>query len=145
MRVSGQWLLCDDGVLRPIFRAEVLAADGTSIQAEFLADTGSDITVLCADVLRKLGLPPLSSPTQLAGVGGRAASVRVGTAITLRRDDGGAVVFRGQLSAFTELEALDMSVLGRDISNLFALIVDRPRDLVCLLGAGHQYAITPSP
>jgi hypothetical protein len=38
-----------------------------------------------------------------------------------------------------------MSVLGRDISNLFALIVDRPRDLVCLLGSGHHYSITPSP
>jgi hypothetical protein len=35
-----------------------------------------------------------------------------------------------------------MSVLGRDITNLFTLIVDRPRDGVCLLGSGHQYAIT---
>ena len=59
-----------------------------------------------------------------------------------RRDDGGTAVFRGQFAAVTELEPLDMSVLGRDISNLFALIVDRPRDLVCLLGAGHQYSIT---
>jgi len=132
-------------VLRPIFKAEVLAVDGTPIQAEFLADTGADVTVLCADVLRKLGLPPLLSPTQLAGVGGTAASVRIATAIHLRRDDGGTAVFRGQFAAFTEPEALDMSVIGRDISNLFALIVDRPRDLVCLLGTGHQYSITQSP
>jgi len=122
-----------------------LAADGSLIQAEFLADTGADVTVLCADILSKLGLPPLTSQTQLAGVGGTAASVRVGTAIYLRRDDGGTAVFRGQFAAFTELEALDLSVLGRDISNLFALIVDRPRDLVCLLGSGHQYSITLSP
>jgi hypothetical protein len=40
------------------------------------------------------------------------------------------------------LEALDMGVLGRDITNLFGLIVDRPRDLVCLLGTGHQYQIS---
>jgi hypothetical protein len=145
MRISGQWLLCDDDVIRPIFRAEVLAVDGTSIQAELLADTGADVTVLCADVLRKLGLPPLTSQTHLAGVGGAAASVRVATAISLRRDDGGTAVFRGQFAAFTEPEALDMSVLGRDISNLLALIVDRPLDLVCLLGRGHQYSITPSP
>jgi hypothetical protein len=145
MRIPGQWLLCDDGVLRPVFRASVLASDGTSIQAELLADTGADVTVLSADVLRRLGQPSLSAPAQLAGVGGAAVSVRVATAITVRRDDGGAAVFRGQFAAFTQLEALDMSVLGRDISNLFALIVDRPGDLVCLLGTGHQYSITPGP
>ena len=37
-------------------------------------------------------------------------------------------------AAFTQTESLDMRVLGRDILNLFALIVDRPRDVVCLLG-----------
>jgi hypothetical protein len=35
-----------------------------------------------------------------------------------------------------------MSVLGRDITNLFAAIVDRPRDLVVLLGQRHSYTIT---
>jgi hypothetical protein len=34
-----------------------------------------------------------------------------------------------------------MSVLGRDITNLFAVIVDRPRDFVGLLGQRHQYVI----
>ena len=34
----------------------------------------------------------------------------------------------------TDPSALDMSVLGRDLLNLFALIVDRPGDRVCLLG-----------
>jgi hypothetical protein len=34
-----------------------------------------------------------------------------------------------------------MSVLGRDIINLFALIVDRPQDIVCLLGQRHRYRI----
>lgn len=27
MLLTGQWLLCDDGVLRPVFRAEVAAGD----------------------------------------------------------------------------------------------------------------------
>jgi hypothetical protein len=35
-----------------------------------------------------------------------------------------------------------MSILGRDITNQFALIIDRPRDLVCLLGPGHRYSIS---
>jgi hypothetical protein len=51
------------------------------------------------------------------------------------------VVFRGLYVAVTELEALDISVLGRDITNLFAVIVDRLHDVVCLLGQRHRYRI----
>jgi hypothetical protein len=36
-----------------------------------------------------------------------------------------------------------MSVPGRDITNLFALIVNRPQDVVCLVGHGHRYLIVP--
>jgi hypothetical protein len=32
-----------------------------------------------------------------------------------------------------------MSVLGRDIMKLFAVIVDEPGNLVCLIGKGHRY------
>jgi hypothetical protein len=41
----------------------------------------------------------------------------------------------------TELEALDISVLGRDISGLFSVIVDQPNRVVCLLGPRHRYRI----
>jgi hypothetical protein len=34
-----------------------------------------------------------------------------------------------------------MSVLGRDITDLFAVIVDRVHDVVCLLGQRHRYSI----
>jgi len=34
-----------------------------------------------------------------------------------------------------------MSVLGRDILDLFAVIVDRPGDVVCLVGQRHRYQI----
>ncbi len=57
------------------------------------------------------------------------------------RTNSGAVI---PCEFLADEEALDLSVLGRDISNVFCLIVDRPRDLVCLLGAGHQYSITPA-
>jgi hypothetical protein len=33
---------------------------------------------------------------------------------------------------------------GRDITGLFAVIVDRPGDAVCLLGQRHRYAVTQS-
>ena len=51
------------------------------------------------------------------------------------------VVFRGAYAAITDLEALDMSVLGRDITNMFAVVVDRPGNVVCLLRQRHQYRI----
>jgi len=66
----------------------------------------------------------------------------VETQIEIQRDDGGIAAFRGQFAALTDPEALDMSVLGRDISNLFAVIVDRPGDVICLLGQQHRYVIT---
>lgn len=51
------------------------------------------------------------------------------------------MVFRGQYAAVTNLEILDMSVLGRDITRLFAVIIDQPGDVVCLLGQWHHYTI----
>ncbi len=86
-------------------------------------------------------LPPLASPDQLARIGGACASVGVQTQIGFFRENGNRVTFRGQFAAFTEVAALDMSVIGRDITNLFAVIVDRPGDLVCLVGQGHSYVI----
>jgi hypothetical protein len=143
MLLPGQWLLCEDGVLRPVFRGTIAAADGSMVPVELLADSGADRTVLSAAILALLGLPSIPARQSLGGVGGSVPTVLVDTAIRLPREDGGFAVFRGQFAAFTAPEALDMSALGRDITNLFALIVDRPRDRVCLLGAGHQYAITP--
>jgi len=145
MLLPGHWFLCDDGTLRPIFRGKMVTHEGSMLLVEFLADTGADRTVLCAAVLERLGLPTLVAPVQLGGVGGSTGTVLVDTAIHMLRDDGGIAIFRGQFAAIKEPEALDMSVLGRDISNLFALIVDRPRDLICLLGTGHQYSIALSP
>jgi hypothetical protein len=124
-----------------VFRGEVTAHDGTPVQTLFLADTGADRTVLSANILTALGPLPALMTQQLGGVGGKATAVIVDTAIHLARDDGGTALFRGSFAAFTDAEALDMSVLGREITNLFALIVDRPREIVCLLGQDHDYTI----
>ena len=141
MLISGVWHLCDDGCTRPVFRGEILAGDGTWVQARCLVDIGADRTVFSADILEALHLPPLSSPDRLAGVGGVSPSVGVQTQIVFFREDGSRVAFRGQFAAFTEVVALDMSVLGRDITNLFAVIVDRPGDVVCMVAQGHGYLI----
>ena len=141
MLISGIWLLCADDVLRPVIPGEIRASDGSWVKALFLVDTAADRTTFSAGTLKTLHLQSSTTPEQLSGVGGRASSVVFATEIRLTRDGGGKVLFRGHYAAVTELESLDMSVLGRDITNLFAVIVDRPGDVVCLLGHRHRYTI----
>ena len=142
MLIDGRWQVCEDGTVRPVIEGRILAADGSWLAAPFLVDPAADRTVLCADLLRVLGLPSISSTDQLSGVGGTAASVVVMTTIQLLQEDNREVSFRGPFAAVTDVDALDLSVLGRDITNWFALIVDRPGDRVCLLGQRHRYTIT---
>ncbi len=40
MRVNGKWLLCDDGVIRPVVPGFVRAADGQLVEVAFLLDAG---------------------------------------------------------------------------------------------------------
>jgi hypothetical protein len=141
MQITGEWYLCDDGIERPIIRGAVLASDGLWQPSLFLVDTGADRTVLSADALRSLRCPHVPAEDRLGGVGGLIRPVLVETVIRLTRENGHRVTFRSQFAAVTELEAFDMSVLGRDITNLFAVIVDRPGDLVCLMGQRHRYTI----
>jgi hypothetical protein len=99
------------------------------------------IPVFSATILTALCLRPGVTHDRLGGVGGVVNAVVVETQVRFNHEEAGKVVFRGQFAAVTELEALDMSVLGRDITGLFAVIVDRPHDIVCLLGQRHQYMI----
>lgn len=141
MLLRGLWHLCDDGIIRPVIRGEVEAGNGTWVQVPFLVDTAADRTVFSADILAALQLQSLTTSDRLGGVGGFAASVVVQSQIQFFREDASPIRLRGQYAAFTELESLDMSVLGRDITNMFAVIVDRPADFVGLLGQRHHYVI----
>jgi hypothetical protein len=127
MRINGVWFLSADGAVRPAIQGEVLAADGTWLKASFLVDSGADRTVLSADVLRSLRLPSEAAEAALAGVGGEVPSVLVDTQIRSTDEEQARVVFRGRVDAFTDVTAMDLRVLGRDILNLFAVIVDHPR------------------
>lgn len=143
MRFDGQWKLCDDGVIRPVLRGWVRLVDGSWTPVPFLVDSAADRTVFHSGILEQLHAVPRPSASGLAGVGGKAASVEVQTKIAFLREDGSEVRFGDVFAAFTQPEASDMSILGRDILNHLAVIVDRPRDVVCLLGPGHHYDIRP--
>ena len=143
MRFDGEWLECDDGIVRPVMRAEILAGDGTWRSVELLVDTGADRTVISANVLEALNLDATEPRDRIGGVGGLVDSVNVRTQIRLTRDDGQQVIFRGDYVACTDHEALDMSVLGRDLLEMFAVIVDRRADFVAVVGGQHRYTIQP--
>jgi hypothetical protein len=145
MLSRGSWLMCDDGIVRPVIEGEVQAGNGSWLLVELPVDVGADRTVFTADVLATLGLPHLALPHQLGGVGGTASTVAVATHLRLQLDGGATISFQGSFAGFTQVDALDMSVLGRDIMNLFAVVVYRPGDVVCLIGQGHGYAIVKQP
>jgi hypothetical protein len=141
MLIPGEWYVCDDGETRPIFRGEVRAADRSWVPAEFLADTGADQTTLTMLVWSALGLEPAAGAGRVSGLGGAASAVVVESALRLFDTAERPIVINAPFLALTDPSALDMSVLGRDLTNLFALIVDRPGDRVCLLGQTHSYRV----
>jgi hypothetical protein len=141
MRFNGEWFECDDGIVRPIIRAEVLSRDRLWTAADLLVDTGADRTVLSADLLKVLSLETSRPQHQIGGIGGLIESVTVTTHIRLTRDDGQGVTFHGSYAGCTRYDALDMSVVGRDILEMFSVIVDRPADVVAILGGNHYYSL----
>jgi len=141
MRINGKWLMCDDGVVRPVVRGEVLAADGSWERVEFLLDTGADRTVFGAATLANLNIQPLAAHEGISGLGGIADSVIIQTQIRLTHENFGKVLFRGRYAAVTALDSLDIDVLGRDITGLLSVIVDLPADIVFMLGQRHRYII----
>jgi hypothetical protein len=141
MLIPGEWYVCDDSVTRPVLRTEILAVNGQWFEVEFLLDTGADRTVFSAATLWQLALATGQAPVQLSGVGGQTPTVAVATTVRLPTASGSWAEFKGGFSAFTDPFALDMSVIGRDILDVFAVIVDRPGNRVCLIGQNHRYTI----
>ena len=141
MRINGEWFFCDDGIERPIARGEVLASDGSWVETHFLLDTGADRTVFSATILTALNYQAEVKDFALAGLGGKTNSVIIKTQIVFPTITGGRATFRGEFAAVTDYEALDFSVLGRDITGLLAVIVDQPNRVVSLLRQPHHYKI----
>ena len=145
MRIVGKWFTCTDGTLRPILEGRAADVAGTEHEERFLVDSGADVTVFTASFLQRLGLPARlpQAGVGLAGVGGGQASALVRTTLTLYADDGGPARIQGDLAAFTDPTAAEMSILGRDVLDHFDVIVSRRRNEVVLLATNHRYQIQP--
>ena len=144
MLITGEWFLFPDDIFRPVVRGEVLSSTGAWVPVPFLLDTGADRTVFSAAVLSELSLPVLNAEEPISGLGGVVDSVVLETKIQLLRETGMPVSFRGRFAAVTDLTTLDISVLGRDITDNLAVIVDRPQDVGFLLGQRHGYRVEPN-
>lgn len=143
MRISGEWLICDDLIIRPVIPGSVQTADDSWANVTFLLDAGADRTVLSASFLQMLN--PLKSPDEeqirLAGVGGETGVITVETVIGFRTDERRTVKVRGKFGVFTDSESTDLSVLGRDVTNNFSVIYDYPQRIVAMLALPHFYEI----
>lgn len=78
---------------------------------------------------------------ELAGWGGNAPMAEIQTRIRFATDDGGEATFRGLFAAAVDDSELDIAILGREITNLFAVIIDYPGNTVCLLRDNDRYQI----
>ena len=141
MRINGGWFESDEHVPQPVVIGVLQTADGRWVQCPFLIDTGASTTVLTPKVLRQLDRPVTLAPKQLMGVGGPVETWQVWTTLAFLRTDDQPTIIEGAYSAFQVESALEMSVLGYDVLKLFALIVDRPGDTVCLLVPPLRYVI----
>jgi hypothetical protein len=141
--VNGEWLFCEDGVVRPVVQGAVRVADGQWLEVPFLLDGGADRTVFSARYLHRLQHLASAADEQiaLAGVGGGAGSLTIETTLGFTRDDRKLVTIKGAFGVFTESESCDLSVLGRDVTNNFGVIFDYQNWVVALLAAPHFYEI----
>ena len=143
MQVNGEWLLCDDGVIRPVVQGFVRLANGQWYEVPFLLDAGADRTVFSDDFLALLGPLAVSQaePMKLTGIGGAADSITIETSLGFTRDDGKLITVRGMYGVFAENSGTDLAVLGRDVTNNFGVIYDYPNWTIALLAPPHYYQI----
>ncbi len=130
-----------NGVRRPYITVLVRTQHDTWIPLPFLIDSGADATFLDASCLQQMGVNPRTGVEQTAqGVGGKASYMQVSTVLRFTSEEG-TKTFTGTMGAFTDAEACDTPVLGRDVLDHFRLIFDRGRNAILLLSSPHDYEV----
>ncbi|HZZ81478.1 MAG TPA: hypothetical protein VFE62_23450 [Gemmataceae bacterium] len=118
---------------------------GLKVAETFLIDSGADASAFSADLLVKLGgaTAQATSGVSIVGIGGGQAYVRVLATLRLPRMDGGTATVQASFPAFTDAGAIEFSILGRDVLDLFDVILSRKRNEVVLLAPPSRYEIQP--
>jgi hypothetical protein len=130
-----------DGIRRPYITVRVRSAEGVWIPLPFLIDSGADATFLDASCLQQIGVDPDAVSERTAtGVGGKAAHVQFSTSLRFESLEG-TKTFSGTIGVFTDSEACDTPVLGRDVLDSFRLICDPGRNVILLLAPPHEYDV----
>ncbi|MBX9585130.1 MAG: retropepsin-like domain-containing protein [Gemmataceae bacterium] len=108
----------------------------------FLIDTGADRTLLSYEAVAHLGaeVETADGPV-LEGVGGSTPSVALRATFWLLNTDGAPTPLGGPLLGRPYPVGDNLCILGRDLLTHFAVIVDRPGGVVCLLHGRHRYVI----
>ena len=144
MEMCGEWRLFDDGAARPVMWARIERPAQDAIEVPLVVDTGADSTVFSAHVLpflADLSMPP-SESLRIMGIGGGVEYRLLRTPLLFMGDTGQSVTVNGEFAIVTDLGASDLSVLGRDVLDNFAVIVDRPGNRVLLLSGRHRYTVS---
>jgi hypothetical protein len=141
MLIVGEWYICADEVMRLVIRGFVLASDNLWVEAEFLVDPGADRTVLIAPVADQLGLSPVGSRDQLMSLGGLTDSYQIETTVALPTEDGRLAKIPSEYYALQDPTTLEMSLLGRDVLDNFALLIDRLGNRVLLANQRHSFRL----
>ncbi len=145
MRFNGKWLACDDEVSRPVIDGALFDPDGNVLTFPFLIDTGADSTLLSFEAVAFIDadLEDATGPL-LKGVGGSTDSVRLDARFWFLNSIGEPIPLGGSLLGRPYPSGDEMCILGRDLLGNFAIIVDRPGNVVSLIQGKHHYVIHES-
>ena len=144
MRIDGYWLVEASGAVVPVLAADIEDAGGRLAEIVILVDTGAERTVLDYRTLINLGHESAPTGDYLQGIGGSAPAVSVDVPIRLRRANGTHTLIHGSYLASTDPGGMGRPILGRDVLDNFALIIDRSQDVVTLLHGPNCYRILES-
>lgn len=123
-----------DNPLAPFVNASLRTVNEQWIEVSFLIDLGADGTYLPSQYAKKLGMQLDRAPTEdnVTGVGGQRAEY-VPFTTQLRFSNGDEKILELEIGIFTQADALDVPILGRDVMNCFTVLCDFRGNLVWLL------------
>ena len=135
MFIWGKYVQAERGAFEPRVQAYLPTATGLWHRFEFLIDSGSDHTFLPPDGAKtlRINLSALRTSDDAGGVGSnRLVYYKFDT--ELRFLMGGHMrPVPVTIGIFQDEGLLDLPVLGRDVLDQFALVLDRSRNLVALI------------